>query len=541
MRTRVTRRGAMIGALALTVALVLGACGGGGRGGGGGSAEDPLKHTSREALQQMVRTEGAPDKPTGTLRIGSWISNNSFDPVQVSLIQGQNLQPAYDPLFQLDQDNRPVPWLVTEWTAPSDTSVRLTLRKDVVFHDGAPFNAAAVKVNLERAAAAKTSPNANMYALIKSVTVESEYVAVVHFTRPYPNFYYNMATPAGMMVSPAAIQQHKDLSREPAGSGGWRWDPAGFAEGSKQVYTANPDYWNPNAVKVETIQIGIYTDPSARLNAFTSGQIDVMTYVPDANKASVESAGTRVFSDLTIATSLVILDRKGTVVPAFGDQRVRTAIGLLLDRDGFDASVLGGSGLAAGGFASPTTKWYDAQLDSRKPDVARAKALLAEAGYGNGFSFDMPSTTSIASAVVAIQQMLAAGGIKVNIVDLPPSAYIAALRNGESPASYLIPTAVDIDQWWTRTISNNGPYNPYKLTDLSDLEQQYLASLTLPTDKRAPVVKKLQAEVIERGVAFPLSLRSRIAAASERVVATRAPFFAPEDWSLRPYYLWLNK
>ncbi|MGB3437252.1 MAG: ABC transporter substrate-binding protein [Actinophytocola sp.] len=536
MHPRVTRRAVGLGALVTALALTAGACGGGTESAGG---TNPLENTSAEPLKTMVKTDGAPDKPTGTLRIGSWISNNSFDPVAVTLIQGQNLQPAYDTLFQIDHDHEPVPWLVTEWEEPSDTSARLTLRDDVTFHDGTPFDAQAVKVNLERAAKTTTSPNANMYSLIESVTVESEFVAVVNFTRPYPNFYYNMSTPAGMMVSPKAIQEKRDLSGEPAGSGGWRWDAGKFVEGTKQVYTANPDYWNPDAVKVQTVEIGIYADPTARLNAFTSGQIDLMTYVPDANKASVEAADNRVFSDLTIATSLVILDRGGKLVPALADERVRQAIGLLLDREGFNQSVLGGSGLPAGGFASPTTPWRDEALDQRKPDVAKAKKLLTEAGYADGFSFDMPSTTSIASAVVAIQQMLAEGGITVNIKDLPPSEFTAAQRNGESAATYLIPTAVDIDQWWTRTVSNKSPYNPFKLTDLSDLEQKYLDSLTLPADDRAPVMKELQSEVIERGVIFPLSLRSRIAAASDKVMATQEPFFAPEDWSLRPHYLWL--
>ncbi|MFB6394770.1 ABC transporter substrate-binding protein [Polymorphospora lycopeni] len=522
------------------LSLVLAACSGNGNS-GNDVDESILEHTSTEALAAMVRTDGAPGEPTGTLRIGSWISNGSFDPVAITVIQGQNLHPAYDPLFQINDKYEPLPWLVASWEEPTATSARLTLREDVVFHDGTPFNAEAVKVNLERAAATTTSPNANMYASIESVTVESEFVALVEFERPYPDFYYNMATPAGMMVSPAAIAQGRDLSREPAGSGGWRWKGDEFAEGSKQVYTANPGYWNPDAVKVSRVEINIYTDPAARLNAYTSGQIDMMTYVPDANKALVETSGSRVFSDLSIATTVVIMDREGTVVPAFGDPRVRQAIGLLIDRDGFNVAVLGRSGYPAGGFSSPTTPWYDEALNQRALDIEQAKQLLTEAGYPDGFSFQFPSTTSIAPAVVAVQQMLAAGGITMNIVDLPPSEYTAAQRKGEYPASYLIPTAVDIDQWWTRTVSNNGPLNPFKLTDLEDLEKRYVDSLALPTAERAPILKELQAEVINRGVIFPLSLRSRIAAAKEQVVATQQPVLAPEDWALRPHYLWLTQ
>ncbi|BCB83792.1 ABC transporter substrate-binding protein [Phytohabitans suffuscus] len=539
MPTRLGRRGVRLGAFAVGLTLLIGACGGGGSE-DGSDGEALAQHTSQEALAAMVQADGAPSTPTGTLRVGSWITNNSFDPVAVTLHQGSNMLAEYDPLFQIDKDYKPVPWLVAKWEEPTASSVRLTLREDVVFHDGAKFDAAAVKANLERAAATTTSPNANMYSPIKSVTAESEFVALVEFTRPYPNFYYNMATPAGMMVSPAAIAEKRDLTRQPAGSGGWIFQPGEFAEGTKQVYTANDRYWNKDAVRVQRVEVNIIADPTARLNAFTSGQVDLINYVPDANKALVDIPGSRVFSDLTITTSVIIMDRAGKVVPALADQRVREAIGLLIDRDGFNVAVLGRSGFPAGGFSSPSRPWYNEALNDRALDVQRAKQLLTEAGYPDGFSFDFPSTTSIAPGVVAVQQMLAVGGINAKIVDLPPSEYTAAQRKGAYPVSYLIPTAVDIDQWWTRSVSNKGPYNPFKLTDLQDLESRYEQGLAESAEQRAPVLKELQAEVIKRGVIFPLSLRSRIAAASDKVAATQQPFLAPEDWGLRPHYLWLK-
>ncbi|MGX1702004.1 ABC transporter substrate-binding protein [Microbacterium sp. NPDC055357] len=536
------RRTSAIGALALSAALFLTACSGGSGGAPTNAPVDKnlLEHTSYEALQAMIVADGAPAEPTGTVRYGSWISNNGFDPQSLTTHQGSNLQPGYEPLFQLDEKLEPLPWLVSEWDEVDETSVRLTLQEGVVFHDGGEWNAEALKANLDRAAATTTSPNYNMYQLVESVAVEDDLVALVTFTQPYPNFYYNFATTAGFMISPKALAEGRDLSSTPAGSGGWVFQEDEFVEGSKQVWEANTDYWNPDAVKIERIETNIYTDPTARLNAYSSGQIDIISYVPDANLALVETDDSRVFSDLTIATTFLLQDRDGTIVPALGDEKVRQAIGLLIDREGFNAAVLGNSGLPSGGFSSPALPWFNQELDERVRDVEASKELLAEAGYPDGFEFEVSSAPSIAQAVIAVQQMLAEGGITMNIVDLPPTDHTAAQRRGDYAATYIIPTAVDIDQWWSRSMSNEGTLNPFGLDDLADLEEEYVDSLTLPEADRAPVMQMLQEQVIERGVAFPLSLRSRIAAATDAVVAVQQPFFAPEDWSPRPYYLWLN-
>jgi peptide/nickel transport system substrate-binding protein len=376
MRSRVARRGTWLAA-AVGLTLMITACGGGNTNDQNTDEEAVIEGSSAPALAAMVKTDGAPTEPTGTLHFGSWISNNSFDPQLISTNQAVNLFAVYDPLFQIDEKHQPLPWLVAEWESASPTSVRLTLRDDVVFHDGSKFNAEALKANLERAKTITASANANMYDPIESVTVESEYVALVEFSRPYPNFFYNMATSAGFMISPKAIAEGKDLTQEPAGSGGWLFEADKYVPGSKQVYTANPNYWNPDAVRIQEIDITIITDPSARLNAYSTGQIDVITYVPDANKALVETDGSRVLSDLTIAVGILIQDREGTVVPAFGDERVRQAMALLADREGFNAAVLGGSGYPAGGFSAPGTLWYDESLNERGRDVEKAKQLLA--------------------------------------------------------------------------------------------------------------------------------------------------------------------
>jgi peptide/nickel transport system substrate-binding protein len=485
----------------------------------------------------------APASPQGTLRIAHWLEALAMDPARATTHQAYLLMPAYDTLLDIDSQFQPKPRLATAWEQTDPQTYRLTLRDDVTFQDGSKFDAENVKLNLERDKTVAGAPNANMFEPIESVTVESPTVAVVHTNRPYPNFLYNMSTIAGAMVSSEAIRNNADLTRETAGSGGWIWDKAAHQEGSKHVYHANPNYWNKDAVRVENIEFQIITDDAARLNAIQSGQIDLATNIPPDQVPSLAGTGLNVLSDYTITSALEIFDRGGAKVPAFGDPNVRKAVGLLIDRTGYNQSVYGGQGDGTvGGFASPATHWYDPALDARTSNVDEAKKLLADAGYANGFGFDLPSTAAIRTRTAAIAQMLAVGGITANIVDMQSTEYTAAIRRGDVAAGYVSPTSVDIDQWWGRTVSNNGPFNPFKLNDLADLEAEYTrsASMTNPQDRKA-ILDNLQQATIDRGVLFPLSQQPRVSIASAKLRSTEVPVFAPEDWGPRPQNLWVQK
>lgn len=529
-------------AVAIAATLAISGCSGGGEptDDTGDVVDQTQMQPSSVDLESMV-TEGAPAEPTGTLRIGHWVETLSMDPLFANTHQGYLLMPSYDTLFEIDGAYQPLPSLVTAWTQPDEFTVGLTLRDDVLFHDGSAFTAETVKANFDRAIATPTAPNANMFSLIESTEVVDDTHATVHFSAAYPNFFYNMSTIAGAMVSSEALAAGADLTREEAGSGGWIWQKDLHQEGSKHVYKANPDYWNGDAVHVETIETTVIQDNTARMNAFTSGQIDILSNVTPSQTSEVPQ-DSLTLADYTITVSLSIFDREGALVPALGEEKVREAVGYLIDRDGFNAVVFDGQGDAGpGGFASPTTVWYDEALDARALDVEKATALLAEAGYADGFSVDLAITPAIKAHAVAIQQMLAAGGITVNLIDVQGSEYTAALRKGEYAIGILVPTSIDIDQWWTRSVSNTGPLNGFGLTDLADLEEEYEAAAGKPTEERVPVMKEIQAQVLERGVAFPLTQQPRQSAISESVKASEMPIYAPEDWAPRPYYLWIQE
>ncbi|MFA1538150.1 ABC transporter substrate-binding protein [Actinomadura monticuli] len=511
-------------ALATTVALT--ACGGGSTSGSDGP---------------LVQADGAPQSPAGTLRMAAWQEAPSMDPARTTTQNGMLIFPEYDTLTVVDEKFTPKPWLATSWTQPDPKTWEFKLRTDVKFHDGSTFDAETVKANLDRAKKIVGGPYTNIYAPISKVEAVDPATVRVSFAVPQPNFPYSMSTVAGAMVSPKAIKDGTDLTRTAAGSGGWIWQKDAHREGAEHVYKANPDYWNKAAVRAATVNVSIMQEDNARLNAAQSGQTDVMSTLQPDQMDAAQSAGLRVLNDFTSTGTFLIMDREGKKVPAFAKPEVRQAIGLLLDRDAYNKALLSGKGDSEnGGFAAPDSPWNDPSLnDLNKPDVAKAKQLLAEAGYAGGFTFEVGNAPVIKQVNETVAQLLKEGGITMKIVDVANGQYTADVRKGRFPAGYFVPTSIDIYQWWSRTVSNKGIYNPFGLDDLADMEKTFDEALAMSDDAaRKPLLSRLQRQTVERGVAFPLSQNPRAAALAASVRATQQPVFAPEDIAPRPYYLW---
>lgn len=516
-------------AIAVATTLSLAACGG-------------TSNTPNDSQNAIVKAEDAPATPTGTLRVAAVQEPSSMDPTLVDATSGPVIFPEYDTLTSSDQNAEAKPWLATEWSQPDPTTWTFKLRDDVVFHDGSKFDAETVKLNLDRAKTMTASPWGFIYAPITEVTVVDPTTVTIKFATPQPGFPFNMSQPAGAMISPKAIKEGTDLTRTAAGSGGWIWDSAAHIEGSKHVYHANPAYWNPDAVKVKTIEMSLISESTARLNAVQSGQADVMAYITAEQFDAAHGAGMNLVSSMCYVSVLGILDREGTLVPALADPKVREAMGYLIDRDGYNNAVLSGHGYPSNGFAAPDVWWHASALEKVIPhNVTKAKKLLAEAGYPDGFTFEVASSPNLKVRIEAIAQMLAEGGVIMKPVMSAQGQYTADIRKGKYPVAYLAPTSIDPYSWWGRTMSNNGVYNPFKLTDLADLEDDYNAAVTT-TDEgtRVELMAKLQSEVMKRGVGISVGGFPLGSALSSKVHATKTPIFAPDDVAIRPFYLWVE-
>ena len=482
----------------------------------------------------VASAEAAPRAPTsaalgvrakGTLRIAESSDVITFDPARAQVNHAGFLYPVYDTLVSQDADRDVVPRLATAWSRPNPTTWRFTLRDDVMFQDGSVFSAAVVKANLDRSKAVASNPNAPTFALMTSVDVVDPKTIDVHFSTPRPTFLVEMSLVQGMMVSPAAIAGNVDLTRDPRGSGPWRWDPGASQSGVREVYVRKPNYWMPRLQGVERIEMNVIPDNQARFTALRTGQVDIANNIPPSLIDSGKDAGLDVHALDVDARFITILDRDGAQVPALRDPRVRRAIALAIDRKGYVAAILDGHGSSSGGLIAPALReWYDTALSTVpafNPD--RAKKLLVAAGYPDGFSLDIPSIPLVQADVEAIAQMLGAVGIRVDIVPIPFGQLGAEVRKGAFPIAFALGVEYYPQAHLELYASPSGPYNPFRVAD-----RNHIASRLDRAAAEAPAQAKktyagIARDVITEGTMIPVAYAPIVALADDDVSGAFIP------------------
>ena len=433
-RTRASAR-TRTGAVALLLALssVAAACGGGSDdaadGGDGGATEattaadtggDGTTAGDTAGDGTAATGEGAgeagADVRSGTFRGAYYVGVSRFDPHKAtSSFDNTLLFITYDRLVHQAPDASPVPGLAESWEFNEDGStLTFELREGVTFHDGEPFDAEAVKANIERAQTVEGSAVVSELAVIDSVEVVDEFTVQLNLGGPAASLPLILSDRAGAMVSPAAFE-NPDLDTSPVGAGMFTVEE--YIEGSSVRYAAFEDYWDPEAVNVEAIEMQIQADAATRLNAIRTGQID-WTFVDQNQVSDAEAAGLTLLPTLTLSSQHLQLNRSREF---FADARVRQAINHAIDRESILENLLFGQGEAAWQIFP---SGYFAHADDAATydyDPERARELLAEAGYEDGFSFDMVTSTIPArvQTAEAIQSQLGEVGITMNISQVP--------------------------------------------------------------------------------------------------------------------------
>jgi peptide/nickel transport system substrate-binding protein len=445
--------------------------------------------------------------PAGTLRIADFSDVTTFDPALAQITQAAYLFPVYDTLLRQDSAGDPIAHLATAWTEVDQTTLRFTLRDDVVFHDGSRFDASVVKLNLDRAKAAEGNPNAATFAAMTDVVVIDPKTVEVHFSAPNPSFLIDMSLIPGMMVSPSAINDGVDLTRDPHGSGGWIWNRSASTDGVRQTYDLNPRYWAPDLQGVERLEINVVTDNHARLNALRTDEVDIVNAALPGDLQEAADQGFAVLrADLDVHFFL-ITDRSGQLAEPLADRRVRQAIGHAIDREGYVSTVLNGVGTASGGLVPPAlTDWYDPSLSdvpSYDPDLARR--LLADAGYPDGFELTIPTLPLLQTSNEAIAQMLGEVGVRVTLAPLQNGQLGPEMRKGSFPATVAASTQYHPYHFFSEFLSGSSPYNPFHVADTGAIDTM----LRSAGGSDPPTAKRQYSDVaraaIDEGIMFPLA------------------------------------
>lgn len=356
------------------------------------------------------------------LRIGLAEDPDILDPDQSRTFVGRIVYASLcDKLVDITPDLEIIPMLATGWTWSEDgLTLTMTLRDDVTFHDGTPFNAEAVAYNIDRSRNLDESRRKSEVASISGTNVVDDTTIEIMLANPDATLLAQLADRAGMMVSPAAAEaMGLDFGATPVCAG-----PYSFAERIQQdriVLTKFDDYFDADKFSFETITFLPITDDTVRLANLRAGDVDMIERLAATDVASVsgddallmEQAVSLGYQGLTV--NVANGDRSQT--PFGQDKRVRQALSLAIDREVINQVVFEGAFAAGNQPYPPTSPWYNASIPVPARDVEAAKALLAQAGVTNPTVEIQVSTNPVTQQVVQVVQAMASeAGITVSIV-----------------------------------------------------------------------------------------------------------------------------
>ncbi len=290
-----------------------------------------------------------------------------------------------DKLFEITPDLEIFPQLAAGYEVADDgLSVTIDVRPGVVFHDGTPFDAEALKYNLDRSKTLPGSNRASELAQLQSVDIVDEDTVRLNLTQPFAPLIALLADRSGMMVSPTAAEElGEDFGRSPVCAGPFR-----FAERISQdriVLERFADYWDADAVAIDSVTFLPIPDSSVRLANLQAGDLEIIERAAPTDLGIIRS------DDGLALPSAASLGYQGITVnisnpeprdhPLSADPRVREALELAIDRNVINDVVFGGEFIVGNQPVPPSSPWYVGEYPMTEYDPERARALLDEAGY----------------------------------------------------------------------------------------------------------------------------------------------------------------
>jgi peptide/nickel transport system substrate-binding protein len=398
------------------------------------------------------------------LRIASAFDPQTMDPHALALLYHSRVAfQIYDSLLNRDEQFRLEPSLAVEWSATDATTWRFKLRQGVSFHDGTPFTADDVVFSIERALA---SPSQRAFQLKGVAAARKVDVLTVDLLLAAPDAVLPEKLTTLAMMSRAwsarhGVEKAQDFNakqethavRHSNGTGPFMLDR--FEPDTRTVLKRNPRWWGwgeRRSGNLEQVSLITIRSDATRVAALISGEVDMvldpplpdiarLKREPGITMLQIADLGQQYFTFDQARDALQDSDVKGR--NPFKDLRVRRAVYHALNVELIVQKVLRGQGVPTGSFLSPRVDGSPAALDKRLPyDPAKARALLAEAGYPNGFSvtLDCVNVAWREAVCQAASAMLTQVGIRTTLRSSPTNQFVPKLSQG---------TASFIEFGWT--------------------------------------------------------------------------------------------
>jgi len=346
-------------------------------------------------------------------------------PWKVRGIDQNLIRPAIESLIREDINANYHPWLATEWKIDqANNNITLSLRKGVKFHDGTDFNAQAVKYCLDRAIENKMVKGFN------SVDVIDDYTVRINVTQYQNNMLNLLASSVTSPVSPTAFKEmgEEKAMWHPVGTGPFKF--VSYERGNSLKFTKWDGYWGKGKPYLDGIEFLFIRDPMTQLAAMQASgdeRVDVLAVTSGEQAAMLKAKG---FKDITMYTGSVSLmpDSNDPNSP-FSNKKVRLALSYAINRESIVKARGFGFWLPANQAPTPGKPGFVKESEFGRYDPEKARQLLKEAGYPNGFQTSIFSQPGLVDrdAMVAVQNFLGEVGIKVNL-EFPDGGKYNSLR-----------------------------------------------------------------------------------------------------------------
>ncbi|WP_026261224.1 ABC transporter substrate-binding protein [Kiloniella laminariae] len=385
-----------------------------------------------------------------TLRLALAGEHQSVDPHFSRTSPNQNTASnIFETLVSVDEKMQMGPLLATSWENINPTTWEIELKQGVTFHDGSTFDAADVISSVERIPNVEDSPSSfiSLVSSIASIEALSDHKLRVTTKAPAPDF---MEQIGGVYIIPSELgvtikSADFDAGKATIGTGPYKF--VSWTPNESLILKANEQYWG-EVPGYSDVVIRYIPNAASRVATLMAGDVDAIDQVPPSDVAVVKARdGLEISSSISGRMIYLHLDSDRDKTPfikgmdgaeisnPLRDKRVRKALSLLIDRNRIVEHIMDGRAVPTGQMVPESFIGYNPEIPTPAYDVDGAKALLAEAGYPDGFSLTIhgPNDRYVndAKVIQALSQLFARGGLKSSVEAMPKSIYFKSASKRE--------------------------------------------------------------------------------------------------------------
>ncbi len=367
----------------------------------------------------------------GDLKILTVMMPKLGAPWEGSFLWGRTGRAVYETLVNSDEQEDIHPWLAESWDIADDgKSITFHLRKGIKFHDGTPFNAEAVKFNLDSWKPGSEGSMAMVH--VKSVEVVDEYSVKLNLDQWDSLLLLHFAVGDVVMCSPTAANKPttpENMAKDHmVGTGPFKI--VDYKRDAFVKFVKNPDYWQKGRPYVDTVEFRAIRDVTVRIMAFESGDGQFVEPLQPIEAKTLEQQG-YIIDEGTMGFLMLVIPDGANPDSPFAKKKVREAVEYAIDKEGLYTGLFQNRWPPAYQQALANDPYFSPDVKPRKYNPEKARALLAEAGYPNGFKTTLHGDTrGNRNLQTAIQTYLKEVGIDAELDIADPGRYTKMANTG---------------------------------------------------------------------------------------------------------------